>query len=72
MLDSFTSDTMLNDQIKSNILSSLYLQSIDTQGSKYMMMVCTVQFTNHEMKKVYIYKSHNVSHLTIAKSHNAQ
>ena len=30
---------MLNDEIKSNILSSLYLQFIDTQGSKYMMIM---------------------------------
>ena len=72
-LDSFTSDTMLNDEIKSNILSSLYLQFIDTQGSKYMMiMMWSVQVLNQKMNKVYIYKSYNVSHLTIAKSHNAQ
>ena len=44
MLDSFTSDIMIKDQIKSNILSNLYLQFIDTQGSKYMM-ICTVQVT---------------------------
>ena len=45
-LDSFTSDTMinneveyLNDEIKPYILSSLYLQFIDTLGSKYMLMM---------------------------------
>ena len=30
---------VLNDEIKSYILSSLYLQFIDTLGSKYMLMV---------------------------------
>ena len=40
MLDSFTADTMLNDEVK-----YLYLQFIDTQGSKYIVM-CTVQDTN--------------------------
>ena len=46
-LDSFTSDTMLNDEIKSYICPGLYLQFIDTQGSKYIVM-CTVQVTNQE------------------------
>ena len=45
---------MLKDQIKSYILSSLYLQFIDTLGSKYMMMMCTVQVLNQEMNMVYI------------------
>ena len=38
---------LLNDEIKSNILSNLYLQFIDTLGSKYMM-ICTVQVLNQE------------------------
>ena len=46
---------MLNDQIKSYILSSLYLQFIDTQGSKYMMiMMCISASTKSRMKMVYI------------------
>ena len=54
-LDSFTSDTMLKDQIKSYILSSLYLQFIDTQGSKYMMMMQVISAsTKSRMNMVYI------------------
>ena len=44
MLDSFTSDTMLKDQAWI-LFIILYLQFIDTQGSKYIVM-CTVQVTN--------------------------
>ena len=33
------SSRIFNDQIKPYILSSLYLQFIDTLGSKYMLMV---------------------------------
>ena len=44
MLDSFISDTMLKDQVE--YLYFLYLQFIDTQGSEYMMMLCTVQVTD--------------------------
>ena len=68
MLDSFTSDTMLKDQveylmIKSNIfLSSLYLQFIDTLGSKYMLMM---QDTILEWRWL-IYR------MTIAALHNSQ
>ena len=44
---------LLKDQIKSYICPILYLQFIDTQGSKYIVMR-TVQVTNQEMKMAYI------------------
>ena len=51
-------DIILNDVIKSYVLSSLYLQFIDTQGSKYMMMICTVQVLNQEWRW-FIYRCYN-------------
>ena len=70
MLDSFTSDTMLKDQVVI-LFIILYLQFIDTQGSKYMMMMCTLQVTKSRMKIVYI-QGDNVSHLTTDKGYNTQ
>ena len=49
---------LLNDEVKLYILSSLYLQLIDTQGSKYMMMMCIVQVLNQEWIW-FIYRCYN-------------
>ena len=42
MLDSFTSDTMLKDEV----YIYLYLQFIEYAMSEYMIMMCTLQDTN--------------------------
>ena len=66
MLDSFTSDTMLKDEV---YILYLYLQFIDTAVSIYMMLDVFTTRYKLGMRMVYIQMLYSV---TLATIHNSQ